>query len=112
MSMSINSQTPLRMPISPLQVLLLIQLEGTPKYGYQIIKILKDDFKGTWEPYTGTIYPALKSLEKKGFVETFEKDGVDYYKITEEGKAIFTYLENHFLNSLEFTVKYLTKIKF
>jgi DNA-binding PadR family transcriptional regulator len=110
MSMSINSQTPLRMPISPLQVLLLIQLEGTPKYGYQMIKILKDEFKGTWEPHTGTIYPALKSLEKKGFVETFKKEGVDYYKITEEGKAIFTYLENHFLNSLEFTVKYLSVV--
>lgn len=110
MSMSIDSQTPFRMPISPLQVLLLIQLEGGPKYGYEMLKILKDEFEGTWEPQTGTVYPALKSLEKKGFVETFEKEGTDYYRITENGKDLFNYLEEHFLNSVEFTVKYLSVV--
>jgi DNA-binding PadR family transcriptional regulator len=110
MSMSIDSQTPFRMPISPLQVLLLIQLEGEPKYGYEILKILKEEFEGTWEPQTGTVYPALKSLEKKGFVETFEKDGTDYYRITDEGKDLFNHLEKHFLNSVEFTVKYLSVV--
>ena len=110
MSMSIDSQTPFRMPISPLQVLLLIQLEGGPKYGYEMLKILKDEFEGTWEPQTGTVYPALKSLERKEFVETFEKEGTDYYRITEDGKDLFNHLEKHFLNSVEFTVKYLSVV--
>lgn len=110
MSMSIDSQTPLRMPISPLQVLLLIQLEGGPKYGYEILKILKEEFEGTWEPQTGTVYPALRSLEKKGYVETFEQDDTDYYRITGEGKDLFNYLETHFLNSVEYTVKYLSVV--
>jgi DNA-binding PadR family transcriptional regulator len=110
MSMSINSQTPFRMPVSPLQVLLLIQLEEAPKYGYEIIKILKDEFEGTWEPRTGTVYPALKSLEKKGYVKTFEKEGTEYYKITKKGINLFNHLEVHFVNSVEFTVKYLSSV--
>lgn len=110
MSISINSQTPFRMPVSPLQVLLLIQLEGDAKYGYEIFKILKEEFEGTWEPRTGTVYPALKSLEKKGYVKTFEKEGTDYYRITNKGKNLFNHLEIHFINSVEFTVKYLSFI--
>jgi DNA-binding PadR family transcriptional regulator len=108
MSLSISSKTPVRMPVSPLQVLLMIQLDGGPKYGYEILKTLKDEFEGVWEPKTGTVYPALKSLAKKGFVETEERDGTEYYSITEKGRKIFPELETHFAASLGFTVNYLT----
>ncbi|MBN2335555.1 PadR family transcriptional regulator [Candidatus Bathyarchaeota archaeon] len=107
MSLSISSKTPVRMPVSPLQVLLLIQLEGAPKYGYEMLKTLKEEFGDTWEPKTGTVYPALKSLAKKGFVETTEKDGTEYYGITEKGKQLFPDMESHITDSLGFTVKYL-----
>jgi DNA-binding PadR family transcriptional regulator len=107
MSLSISSRTPVRMPVSPLQVLLMIQLDGGPKYGYEMLKTLKDEFDGVWEPKTGTVYPALKSLAKKGFVETEERDGTEYYSITEKGRKLFPELEMHFADSLSFTVNYL-----
>ncbi|MCW4051573.1 MAG: PadR family transcriptional regulator [Candidatus Bathyarchaeota archaeon] len=108
MSLSISSKTPVKMPVSPLQTLLLIQLETEPKYGYEMLKTLKKEFKGTWEPRTGTVYPALKSLEKKGFVETNVKDGTEFYSITEKGKAVHDNMEDHTLEMLDFSVKYLT----
>jgi len=107
MSLSISSKTPVRMPVSPLQVLLMIQLDGSPKYGYEMLKTLKEEFDGVWEPKTGTVYPALKSLARKGFVETEERDGTEYYHITEKGRKLFPELEKHFADSLGFTVNYL-----
>ena len=103
MSLSINSKSPLKMPVSPLQILLLTQLEEGSKYGYEMLKQLKDEFEGTWTPKTGTVYPALKSLQKKGF-------GTDFYHITEEGKAIFELMESHLLKSVDFSVKYISVI--
>jgi len=110
MSMSLGSRTPFNMDVSPLQVLLLIQLDSGPRYGYEMLKTLKEGFEGTWEPKTGTVYPALKSLERKGYVETMDKDGTDFYAITPEGKALFKDLESHFADSLSFTVKYLSVV--
>ncbi len=107
MATSISGRTPVRMPVSPLQVLLMIQLDGGPKYGYEMLKTLKDEFDGVWEPRTGTVYPALKSLMKKGYVETEDRDGTEYYHITEKGKGLFSELETHFADSLGFTVNYL-----
>lgn len=107
MTVSMSSSTPVRMPVSPLQVLLMIQLDGGPKYGYEMLKNLKDEFDGVWEPKTGTVYPALKSLMKKGYVETEERDGTEYYHITGNGKELFSELEAHFADSLGFTVNYL-----
>ncbi len=110
MSLSINSKSPIKMPVSPLQILLLTQLEEGSKYGYEMLKQLKDEFEGTWTPKTGTVYPALKSLQKKGFVDTIDKDGTDFYHITEEGKAIFELMESHVLESVDFSVKYVSVI--
>ena len=98
------------MPVSPLQILLLTQLEESPKYGYEMLKQLKEEFEGTWTPKTGTLYPALKSLRKKGFVNTQDMDGTDFYHITKEGKAIFDLMESHILDSVDFSVKYITVI--
>jgi len=108
--MSPGSRTPLNMDVSPLQVLLLIQLDGGPRYGYEVLKSLKEEFGATWEPKTGTVYPALKSLERKGYAETVEKGGTDFYAITPEGKALFRLFESHFVESLDFTVKYLSVV--
>jgi len=110
MSLSINRKSPIKMPVSPLQILLLTQLEEGSKYGYEMLKQLKDEFEGTWTPKTGTVYPALKSLQKKGFVDTLDKDGTDFYHITEDGKAIFELMESHVLESVDFSVKYVSVI--
>ena len=110
MSLSINSQNPIRMPVSPLQMLLLIQLDQGPKYGYEMLKTLKEEFKGTWEPKTGTVYPALKSLTKKGYIETQTREETDYYLITEEGLKIFELMLNHIESSIDFSIKYISVV--
>ena len=110
MSLSINSQNPIRMPVSPLQMLLLIQLDQGPKYGYEMLKTLKDEFDGTWEPKTGTVYPALKSLERKGYIETLTRDETEYYEITEDGNQIFEMMLNHLDESINFSIKYISVV--
>ncbi len=110
MSLSISSRSPLKMPVSPLQILLLTQLEEGPKYGYEMLKHLKDEFEGTWVPKTGTVYPALRSLEKKGYVETQDRDGRDFYYITDQGRGIFELLMGHIMESIDFSVKYISVI--
>ena len=110
MSMSISSRSPFKMPISPLQILLLTQMEEGPKYGYEMLKQLKTEFEGTWEPKTGTVYPALRSLEKKGYVETKDKDGTDFYFITDKGRGVFELLMGHVIESVDFSIKYISVI--
>lgn len=110
MSLSINSKNPIRMPVSPLQMLLLIQLDQGPKYGYEMLKTLKEEFQGTWEPKTGTVYPALKSLEKKGYIETQSRDETEYYLITSEGKQVFELMQRHLEDSIDFSVKYISVV--
>ena len=110
MSLSINSQNPIRMPVSPLQMLLLIQLDQGPKYGYEMLKILKEEFEGTWEPKTGTVYPALKSLTKKGYIETQTREETDYYLITDEGLKIFEMMLKHLEGSIDFSIKYISVV--
>ncbi len=110
MSLSINSQNPIRMPVSPLQMLLLIQLDQGPKYGYEMLKTLKEEFEGTWEPKTGTVYPALKSLTKKGYIETQTREETDYYLITDEGLKIFELMLNHLESSIDFSIKYISVV--
>ena len=70
MSTLMSNMGPFMRPVSPLQALLLVQLEEGPKYGYEMFKAIKDEFEGIWEPKTGSIYPVLKSLERRGFVAT------------------------------------------
>ena len=50
--------------ISPPQFLMLVMLRKGPMYGYEVLKVLREEFQGFWEPQTGAIYPALKRLEE------------------------------------------------
>jgi len=94
--------------ISPLQFLLLIQLEMSPKYGYEMLKSIKEAFEGVWEPKTGTIYPALKSLERRGLIEPLARDGVDFYQITEKGRSFLEQIGSHQENSSKFSARFIT----
>jgi DNA-binding PadR family transcriptional regulator len=107
---SMSNRNPFRMPVSPLQLLLLIQLENGSKYGYEMLKNLKDEFDGVWEPKTGTVYPALKSLEKKGFVEIKDTEKKDYYFITEDGRKLFEQMIHYVNESTKFSAKYMTVV--
>lgn len=92
--------------VSPLQFLMLIQLKERPKYGYEILQALREHFMDVWEPKTGTIYPALRSLKVRGFVETENIDDVNFYKLTKAGDMLLTMLGDSMETELMFADRY------
>jgi DNA-binding PadR family transcriptional regulator len=74
--------------ISPFQSVMLIHLRDKSMYGYEMLRTPRDDFEGVWSPHTGTIYPALKRLEERGLILAEERDGTEYYSITEAGERL------------------------
>lgn len=53
-----------------LDALLLAVLEHKPLHGYAIIEALEARSDGSLSPPTGTIYPALRRLERAGYVDS------------------------------------------
>jgi PadR family transcriptional regulator, regulatory protein PadR len=53
-----------------LDALLLAVLEESPLHGYAIIDALQSRSDGVLSPPTGTIYPALRRLERAGYVDS------------------------------------------
>lgn len=49
--------------------LLLAALEGGPLHGYAVIQVLRSGSGGAVDLPTGTVYPALRRLERLGLVE-------------------------------------------
>ncbi len=71
--------------ISPMQLAIMLVLTERPMYGYEVLKALRDRFEGVWTPQTGSIYPALKRLAESGLASSEQRDGTDYYSLTDEG---------------------------
>ena len=91
--------------VSPLQFLLLLQLNKGPKYGYEMLTFLRDEFEGVWEVRTGSFYPALRSLESRGFVETSKKEETEFYTLTPIGKSLL----NSFSERIELRSKFTNR---
>lgn len=75
-----------------IQLCLLALLAGERKYGFQLIKELRERSDGFFDVKEGTLYPALRRLEERGFVrsEWVERDaGVPrkYYTLTDRGRT-------------------------
>ena len=95
-----------RRVVSPLQFLVIMQLSEEPKYGYEMLKVLRDEFDGLWDLKTGTFYPALKSLESRGFVETELRDQTEFYSLTEKGTTLLSSLGGRIETEYKVTDKY------
>jgi DNA-binding PadR family transcriptional regulator len=72
--------------ISPSQFLMMVLLRHGPMYGYELLKTMREEFVGLWEPQTGAFYPALKKLEGHKLVKVETRDGKDYYMLTQDGE--------------------------
>ncbi|HLA46633.1 MAG TPA: PadR family transcriptional regulator [Thermoplasmata archaeon] len=73
------------------QLCLLALLAKEQKYGFQIIRELRERSDGFFDLKEGTLYPALRRLEERGFVESrwVEPESGNprkYYRITEKGR--------------------------
>ena len=72
-----------------IDLILLSLIAQRDLYGYQIVKVLKEISNDTYEMSEGTLYAALKRLEKKEWLESYWQEGESgrrkYYRLTDEG---------------------------
>ena len=78
-------------------ILLALKKEGKQR-GVDIINKISAQFQN-WTPQSGTIYPVLNRLVKKGFVSQPEKK---IYQITETGEAILKEYLQTFIDTIIF----------
>lgn len=74
-----------------LELVVLSELNGGPRYGYQILAALRRQSGGRIDLKAGTLYPILHKLERDNCVRTWweETGGRDrkWYALTEKGSA-------------------------
>jgi len=75
-----------------IQLVILSVLAEERRYGFQIVKELRERSQGYFDIKEGTLYPALHGLEKGGFVtsEWYSPDDTPpkkFYTLTGEGTA-------------------------
>ena len=107
MSRQIKLFLPTPEKLTPIQALILIQLLETSKYGYEILRSLRDAFDGAWEPKTGTVYPTLQALEKKGHVSKKVKDEKTHYSLTKQGKEKLREMSDYVADYLLFNSRFI-----
>lgn len=77
-----------------IDILVLSVINRGDTYGYEIMQTLRQKSDDLYQMTQGTLYPALKRLEKKGYLTSYWGDapetGVNrkFYSITDKGKKI------------------------
>lgn len=77
-------------PGGVLSYLVLELLDERPRYGYEILKEIRELSGGHWEPSYGTVYPILYKLEEEGLANRLEREDEPdrkYFELTEDGRA-------------------------
>lgn len=74
-----------------IDILLLSLLNKRDMYGYEMVKELKENSDELYNMSEGTLYPALKRMENKSWVQSYWENSESggrrkYYRITESGK--------------------------
>lgn len=70
-----------------IKLLVLRVLEERPMHGYEIMKVLEARCHGFYKPSPGSIYPALRTLRRRGHVEVTGGGRRKTYLITPAGRA-------------------------
>jgi DNA-binding PadR family transcriptional regulator len=73
-----------------LRLYLLKLLAEGPRHGYELIRLLENQFLGLYAPSAGTIYPRLQRMEQDGLVSHTQAGGRKVYEITDAGRAELT----------------------
>ncbi|MEM2607203.1 MAG: PadR family transcriptional regulator, partial [Candidatus Bathyarchaeia archaeon] len=83
-----------------LKLAILYTLLNGSAHGYKILKKIREGTLGLISPTAGSLYPALRDLEERGFIEGEWRGGkrrLKVYRITEKGKETFKdVVEGHF----------------
>lgn len=73
-----------------IDLLLLSLIAQRDAYGYEMTKALKQLSDGAYEMSEGTLYPALKRLERKQWVRSYWSETAagrrKYYQMTDSGR--------------------------
>ena len=107
MSKQVKLFLPTPSKLTPIQAIILIQLLEGSKYGYEILRNLRDSFDGAWIPKTGTIYPSLQALEKKGFVTKKMKTDTTHYRLTKQGEEKLREMSDYVADYLLFNSRFI-----
>lgn len=67
--------------------LLLSILRDEPMHGYEIMKAVEERFHGFYKPSAGAVYPALRSLQRRGLVTVDGGERRKTYRVTAKGIA-------------------------
>ena len=71
-----------------LKLLLMRALERKEMHGYGLIKRVEYATDGQWKPSPGSLYPALRSLEKEKLITSYQEGNRVVYKLTKEGRQL------------------------
>ncbi len=69
--------------------LVLELLEEQPRYGYEILKEIREISGGHWEPSYGSVYPILYKFEEKGWAARIDREDEPdrkYFELTDDGR--------------------------
>lgn len=74
-------------------IIILSLVSKKDMYGYEMVKTLKEISNDLYNMSEGTLYPALKRLEHKNWLQSYwdrSEPGVGrkYYRITDQGKKV------------------------
>jgi PadR family transcriptional regulator PadR len=75
------------------ELLILSIVEGQPRHGYEVAKLIDVRSGGTLHFHAASLYPLLYRLEKRGliqgnWVEKANQRRRRYYRLTAEGKQV------------------------
>lgn len=70
-----------------LKFVILSLLADRPMHGYEVMKALEKESRGTYRASPGSVYPTLQMLEDEGYLRSREDDGKRVYHITDAGRS-------------------------
>ncbi|MGZ3699835.1 MAG: PadR family transcriptional regulator [Bdellovibrionota bacterium] len=81
----------------------LTVLDRKEMYGYELIKEIERESKGTFSLKEGTLYPVLHHLEQEGAIESRWGESQTgrkrrYYRITENGRKVLARKRQEWVN--------------
>ncbi|MGH7706272.1 MAG: PadR family transcriptional regulator [Candidatus Dormibacteria bacterium] len=69
-----------------MRLYVLSLLRDGERHGYEIIRTLREQIGGDYNPSAGTVYPRLRQLEREGLVRAREEAGRVFYQLTGDGQ--------------------------
>jgi DNA-binding PadR family transcriptional regulator len=71
-----------------LRLMLLSLVGDQPRYGYELIKAIEEQFSGAYAPSAGSVYPTMTLLEDMHLVAgSPDKEGRRQYAVTAQGRS-------------------------